>query len=52
MSFVNDAFNAAFPQVQQAENTATQIAYAVAVWGFIVTVELGVLIYFASRGKK
>lgn len=53
--FLNNVFSAAFPQVQQAEDTATTIAYAVAVWGVIITAELGVLIYLAvkaSKGKK
>ena len=38
-------------QVQQAESTATTIGYAVAVWGAIVAIELGVLIYFTVRKR-
>lgn len=50
---VSAIFNEAFPQVKQAENTAQNVAYGVAIWGVIITLELGVLIYLAAtRGKR
>jgi len=39
-------------QIDAAKSEAQQIAAAVAVWGVIVTVELGIVIFFLSRRPK
>jgi len=39
-------------QIDAAKSEAEQIAAAVAVWGVIVTVELGIVIFFLSRRPK
>jgi len=37
------------PQITAAENEAVAAAQAVAVWGVIVVIELGIVIYLLSR---
>jgi hypothetical protein len=39
------------PQIQAAESEAQTVAQAVAVWGVIVAVELGIVIYLLSRRR-
>lgn len=39
-------------QLDAAKSEAEQIAAAVAVWGLIVTVELGIVIFLLSRKSK
>lgn len=57
MNFLNGIVNAFGDsiggQIEQAKSEAQTIAAAVAVWGVIITVELGLLIYFVrkQRGK-
>jgi hypothetical protein len=55
MSFLDTlgaGIGAAFaPQVAAAESEAQTIAQAVAVWGVIVAVELGIVIYLLSRRR-
>lgn len=53
MSFFDKIVSATIqPSLQQAEDTATTIAYAVAVWGVIITAELGLLIYLTWSERK
>lgn len=52
LSDISNAFGSAIGgQIEEAKSEAQTIATAVAVWGFIVTVELGLLIYFARKNK-
>jgi len=39
-------------QIDAAKSEAEQIAAAVALWGLIVTVELGILLFFVARKSK
>jgi len=50
---VGSAFGADLnAQIDAAKSEGQQIAAAVAVWGVIVAVELGILIFFVSRKQK
>ena len=53
LSDLKNAFGTAVSgQFQEAKSEAQIIAGALAVWGVIITVQLGVLIWFASRKGK
>jgi hypothetical protein len=45
-SAIGGAFN---PQIQAVESEAQTLAQAVAVWGVVVAVELGVIIFLLRR---
>ncbi len=60
MSFVSDlagSFGSAVgsdlnAQIDAAKSEGQQIAAAVAAWGVVVAIELGILIFFVSRKQK
>lgn len=51
-SFVSAAAPDLPAQIADAKQTAQQAAGVISAWGFLIAVELAVLIYLAARGKR
>lgn len=50
-SFLGNLGNALFPQVQQAEETAANIAIVAAAWGLVIALELVLVIWLLARRR-
>jgi hypothetical protein len=48
---VGSFFSALFPQVQQAEQTAANVAIVAAAWGLVIALELALVIWLLARRR-